>query len=93
MDLTEFRWTDRNRAKLAEHGITREEAEEEVLSDAWVPYTHDDYPEQTRIVGPTDSGRFITLVLAPTGTPGVWRPVTGWEATDDEREYYWEEWP
>ena len=52
---------------------------------------HEEYPEQVRVVGPTAGGRLITVVLDPSEQSDTWRPVTGWEATEDEREYYREE--
>ena len=64
---------------------------EVVARDEWAVYVHPDYPQQVRIVGPTPGGRVITVVLDPAGAPDRWRPVTGWNADDEEREYYREE--
>jgi len=37
------------------------------------------------LIGRTDGGRALTVVLAPTYDDGVWRPITGWESTRTER--------
>ena len=57
----------------------------------WVVQTHENHPDQRRITGHTLSGRLLTVVLAPTDDEAVWRPVTGWDATEAEIAYYWEE--
>jgi hypothetical protein len=46
-----------------------------------------------RITGPTPAGRFLTVVLEETLNPAVWRPVTGWTASEAEEAYYWRENP
>jgi hypothetical protein len=56
-----------------------------------VVYVSDVYPDQMRVVGPTASGRLITVVVASTDDPEVWRPITGWPATAWEIAYYREE--
>jgi hypothetical protein len=83
-------WRPGNVEKLREHGINRDDVEWLVDRDAWVSYVHPDYPVQVRVVGAAEGGRYITVVLEPMQRPGVWRPVTGWNATSPEREYYLE---
>jgi hypothetical protein len=91
MEVRFLAWRRSNEAKLASHGISRQEVEELIALDGWVGYVHPDYPDQVRAVGPTRAGRLLTDALAPTDDPSVWRPVTGWEATRGEREYHREE--
>jgi hypothetical protein len=38
------------------------------------------------LIGRTDGGRAITLVIEQTVDPTTWLIVTGWEATDSERK-------
>jgi hypothetical protein len=40
------------------------------------------------MIGPTHGGRLLTVPLAPTARPGVWRPATAWDASDGERARY-----
>ncbi|MBI3972865.1 MAG: hypothetical protein HY332_16435 [Chloroflexi bacterium] len=91
MEIRALAWRETNVAKLRAHRIEPDEVQEIVDLDAWVSTTHDDYPDQVRIVGPTNLGRLVTIALAPTTDPAVWRPVTGWRSTDEEMAYYFEE--
>jgi hypothetical protein len=38
------------------------------------------------VVGRTDGGRALTLVVERTQDPGTWLLITGWEATPRERK-------
>jgi hypothetical protein len=38
------------------------------------------------MVGRTDGGRSLTLVIEQTVDPMTWLTVTGWEATERERK-------
>lgn len=38
------------------------------------------------MIGQTDGGRRLTLVIERTGDPGIWLIVTGWKATERERK-------
>ena len=91
MEIRRLVWWRDNLAKLAAHRIVQREVLEVVALDRWAVYGHPDYPNQVRIVGPTRSGRLITVVLDPTDAPERWRPVTGWDANVEETEYYREE--
>ena len=88
MEIRALQWRRANIDKLWEHGISVVEVEWVVDHEAWVSYVDEDYPDQARIVGPTERGRFITVVMTPTRDPARWRPVTGWDSAPVEREYY-----
>ena len=91
MEIRRLEWDDTNRSKLRTHGIVPAEVRSIVATDDWVVALHPDYPDQVRIVGPTDQGRMLTIVLEPTNDPSFWRPVTGWPTTSAEIAYYREE--
>lgn len=91
MEIRFLVWDARNIAKLAAHDITLEEVEAVLDRDEWVPATHEEYPDQVRMIGPTSGGRMLTVALAPASDAGTWRPVTGWDTSDDEIAYYQEE--
>jgi hypothetical protein len=38
------------------------------------------------LIGHTDGGRILTLVIEETREPGSWLIITGWTATDRERK-------
>jgi hypothetical protein len=47
---------------------------------------HHDPPDKRRLlIGRTDGGRNLTLVIERTRDPTTWLVVTGWEATARER--------
>ena len=92
MEVRRLTWRRANVEKLATHGITQQEVLEVLQVDHWVVYVHPDYPDEVRIVGPTRSGRLITVALDPTDEPDRWRPITGWGATAGEIEYHRQEW-
>jgi hypothetical protein len=91
VEIEYLEWDEENEAKLAVHGISPVEANSVIRLNAWVGDVNVAYPDQVRIIGPVRTGRFITLVLEPTEDPAVWRPVTGWPATDGEIAYHREE--
>lgn len=92
MEIAELAWDPTNVAKLAGHGIARREVDELVNRGLHVVDVHRDDPDQVRITGPTRTGRFLTVALDLVDeASGVWRPVTGWPATEGEEAYYWGE--
>jgi len=91
MEIERLVWYPVNAAKLAAHGVMQDEADDMIAEDAWVVDVDEDYPDQIRVIGPSTRGRFITLALAPTSDPAIWRPVTGWPSTDQEIAYHREE--
>ncbi|MGA7703956.1 MAG: hypothetical protein WB998_03560 [Solirubrobacteraceae bacterium] len=74
--------------KLGARGISTDEAEQ-------IPRNHHvtvrNPREPTRgakrhiLIGCTDGGRRLTLVIERTDDPSVWLVVTGWPATPNER--------
>ncbi|TAK26045.1 MAG: hypothetical protein EPO26_01515 [Chloroflexota bacterium] len=64
------------------------EIEDLIARGTWAVVVHPDFPERVRIVGPTSTGRFITVALDPTKHPAVWRPVTGRRSEAIEIAYY-----
>ena len=91
MEVTKLVWEPHNVTKCARHGIRPVEVEEVVARDDWMPIANGGHPDQARIIGPTFRDRLLTVVLEVTEEPGVWRPVTGWDASTMEVAYYREE--
>ena len=87
MEIERLRWSGESLAKLLAHGIDLHAVEDMIFDvDQWVVDVHGDYP-----IGPTSSGRFITVALDRTESPVVWRPVTGWPSIPGEIAYHREE--
>jgi uncharacterized DUF497 family protein len=78
-----------NVAKLATHGIRWEEVQEMVDLDEYA-FFDSDYSGQVRVVGPTASGRLITVAMEDMGN-GTFRPISGWDSVRSERQRYHEE--
>lgn len=79
---------DRNRAKLLAHRVTIREAYEMLWtspkafknpSQGGAPYV---------LIGPTESGRMITLPIDATEEPEIWRPRTGYPSSPRETRRY-----
>lgn len=78
--------------KLGERGISVEEAQQ-LGDNRYIilrnPSASRRSPQERRarrlIVGYTDGGRALTLVIERTVDPTTWLVVTGWEATPAER--------
>jgi hypothetical protein len=75
--------------KLGARTIAADEAEQ-LLGNSHVTVRNpsDQTASGTRrlLIGSTDGGRMLTLVIEQTLDPTTWLIVTGWEATDSERK-------
>jgi len=45
-------------------------------------------PGSRWLIGPTDGGRLLTVVIEPTAEVGVWRVRTGWPSSTAQTTYY-----
>jgi uncharacterized DUF497 family protein len=83
-----FEWDDRNIPHAGEHGLTSAIAME-VRSDA--PLFFRNKVGRTgshMMIGHDESQKFWTVILLPTSTEGLWRPITGFESSRQERRRY-----
>jgi hypothetical protein len=75
--------------KLGARGISSEDCEQLPRNDhATVRNPRDATASGTRrlLVGRTNGGRVLTLVIEQALDPTTWLVVTGWETTDRERK-------
>jgi hypothetical protein len=87
-DEIKFDWDDANVQHLARHNVRPEEAEQVILNGtAYVEFQIENAEERFAVVGRTNSGRFLTLVL--TERFGAVRPITAWDSTREEEAQYW----
>lgn len=80
--------TDAARVKLGARGISTAEAEQlprNLHATMRNPRAGGQEGDRLLLIGRTDGGRALTLVLERTIDPTSWLIVTGWEATDRER--------
>jgi uncharacterized DUF497 family protein len=73
---------DWNEEHIAEHHVEPEEVEEVCLGH---PHTSKTREGKLRVIGQTDSGRYLTVILAYRGQ-GLYYPVTARDASDSERQ-------
>jgi len=52
------------------------------------PNPHAGQPGRLLLIGRTNGGRSITLVVEPTLDPTDWTVITGWESTVRERKIF-----
>ena len=78
-------WDSWNVAHIARHQVTPDEVEE-VCHGA--PMTSATYKGRTRVVGITQSGRVLTVILAPEDDQGTYYPVTARPADRKEQRTY-----
>jgi uncharacterized DUF497 family protein len=83
--IAELEFDDSNVSKLWEHGITPQEITQILQNAFTVRRNKKNRAGSRQLIGFTDAGRLLTVILAPTHDPERWRPVTGWQSTDFER--------
>jgi uncharacterized DUF497 family protein len=75
--------------KLGARGISAEEAEQLPRNRHHTvrnPCEAGEPGKRRLLIGRTDGGRALTLVIERTVDPGTWVIITGWDATEAERK-------
>ena len=90
-DGCEFDWDEQNERHLANHDISRSNAED-VLSGNHIllEYQMEGNEQRWIAVGATRTGRILNIVFAVRDE--AVRPVTGWVADKETARVYLEEW-
>ena len=83
--IAELEFDDYNEEHLAEHGIVPSEALQLLGNMFTVRRNKRSGAGERQLIGLTDGGRCLTLILKPTAVEGRWRPITGWASTQPER--------
>ena len=83
--IAELEMDDYNLAKLAEHRITPHEVLQLLQNAFTVRRNKKSRGGERQLIGRTNGGRTLTIILAPTTLEERWRPITGWDSTDAER--------
>ena len=78
-------WDEWNIAHIARHGVVREEVEQVCKSEFIV---RDSYDGRYLIIGFTEVGRMITVILDPEFNEGVYYPISARATAQNERRYY-----
>ena len=81
-------WDHGNEAELARHRIDPTEVEDLFVADpVWVPNRRNRKGDW-KMIGPTSSGRRLTIVLRAHPSRRTIRPITGWDSTLGEQTRY-----
>ena len=84
--IAELLATEATIEKLGARGIAIDEAQQVPRNmHLTVRDPHDGDTTRRLLIGRTDGGRILTLVIEETIDPTTWLIVTGWEAADGER--------
>jgi uncharacterized DUF497 family protein len=69
--------------ELARHSLTVDE----VLEVRWddPAFFRDKEPERDLMIGRTEAGRLLTIVVEESHPSGVWDVITGWQSSKGER--------
>lgn len=78
---------DANIEELAAHGVTVEILDQVVDNKPRFRRNKKRRAATHQMIGPDHSGRMWVICILETG-PSMWRPVTGWEASDHEIEWW-----
>jgi len=74
--------------KLAGRSIEQWEAHEVLFNRNVLLRNKRNRAASHRLVGRTDAGRLLTLLVRPTDDAGVWEVVNGWQASSGERALF-----
>lgn len=84
----DFEWDEGNERELGRHHITPYETEQVLDNEpTWAPGRHG-RPGDWIMVGRTNGGRVLTIVIQFKAEMISVRPVTGWDSTRGERTRY-----
>lgn len=84
MRIRAFEWDETNISHIAGHGITLEEAEEACFNN---PLILKGRQKRYYILGLTDSGRYLTVIIQPK-FGGIARVITARDMAETERHRY-----
>lgn len=85
MRITELEFDEDNEEKLDTHGITPVDVMQ-ILENRYTVRRNKKHRTGARqLIGETNGGRMLTVILAETPVPGRWRPITAWDSTQAER--------
>ena len=78
-------WDDQNRAHIARHDVIISEVEEVCHNH---PVFISGHSGRLMVIGPSDSGKALSVVLDPKDEKGLWYVVTARSADRKERAFY-----
>ena len=92
-DAEAFEWDDASTRELAAHGIAQWEAEQVFWNGAVWPKNKRGRSGDRKMIGYTDAGRALTIIVVVKSHVRTLRFITGWGCTDSERTRYLSKFP
>ncbi len=86
----EFEWEEGNERELAAHHVRPSEVEAVFLNGPIGMRNKQGRSGDWKMVGFTDAGRALTLIVLVKDAGRVLRPITGWDAPRGDRSRYLE---
>jgi len=78
-----FEWDEINTEHVAEHGISDIEVEQ-MLSNPHIVVPNRGHEPRMFLLGRSNGGRALVVVIEPTRVECTWRPITAWDANASE---------
>jgi uncharacterized DUF497 family protein len=88
LSITRLIWDEGTVAHIARHAVTPDEVEQVCRGEHLVRQGHSG---RLLVIGPTEAGRILAVVIDPEPTPGHYYPVTARPADRQERRRYAQE--
>ena len=88
LDNTAFEWDEGNESELARHRITLQEVEEVFFNEPVWASNRRGRAGNRVMIGRTDGGRALTIIVRVELSTETIRAITGWESTRGERTRY-----
>ncbi len=85
IEIKRFLFDDENEGKFAAHGISLYQVYQALQNKYVVVQNRKERRASHLFVGEDDGGMCIAMPIAPSGEPGVWRPVTAWPCKGQEK--------
>ena len=83
--VDELEFDDYNEKELSSHGVTVREVRQVLSRGFRLLKNAKEHSATHLMVGKTDGGRWLTIPIAPTAKPGIWRPATAFPSRPTDR--------
>ena len=87
-EIYDLQIDDANATEMARHHVRAGEAFQVLAGQPVYLPNKRERAAALVMIGRTVGGRWLTIPLAPTGTHGIWRPVTAWDSSAAELARY-----
>lgn len=87
--IEEWQWDEGNLSELARHELDRRIVLQVAVEAPVFRANRKERAATHQMIGPDHGGAiWVVCIVEVSGTPGLWRAITGWGAEDLEIEWY-----